>query len=402
MKKALVFYLYGCRNAGDMAICLGLIEVLKKQNYDVTFVSRFGDAEPEYIRSCEYIHSYYPQVNVKPGIFKFDREGSVSQKLLSYMHGLCKVVNPVKDKRIKELIAKSDVVFFNGGNLLRADKWADYLRLCALFYPINMAYKAKKNIICMPQSTAQINKIGHFLLNRYLKKFDQIYIRESDSYQKISDTFPHIRFKKSTDLAFFIRDNDHAAVCFRQKYPDLINKKKSNVALILRHSGIGDIGLLPEERRRVLMKVLRRFIVDHPENAYRIVVQTEKDRAVSSAFIGMLPKETDVKLVEEHDAFLLRELYKQMQFTVSMRLHACILSLSALTPVIGIFDHAWGLKNSGILSDFAMPFVFPQNTDCVDINDLVRQLPASEMIDAKIKKYADALLNLEEDIEHEK
>ena len=48
MKKALVFYLYGTRNAGDMAICVGAIELLRAQGYDITMVSRFSEAEDEY------------------------------------------------------------------------------------------------------------------------------------------------------------------------------------------------------------------------------------------------------------------------------------------------------------------------------------------------------------------
>ena len=47
MKKALVFYLYGTRNAGDMAICVGAIELLRAQGYDVTVVARFSEAEDE-------------------------------------------------------------------------------------------------------------------------------------------------------------------------------------------------------------------------------------------------------------------------------------------------------------------------------------------------------------------
>ena len=34
MKKALVYYLYGNRNAGDMAICMGTVAFLRKQGYE--------------------------------------------------------------------------------------------------------------------------------------------------------------------------------------------------------------------------------------------------------------------------------------------------------------------------------------------------------------------------------
>lgn len=57
LKKALVFYLYGNRNAGDMAICMGTIEYLKQKGYDITMVSRFSEAEAEYQRSKNMLQS---------------------------------------------------------------------------------------------------------------------------------------------------------------------------------------------------------------------------------------------------------------------------------------------------------------------------------------------------------
>ena len=68
MKKALVFYLYGTRNAGDMAICVGAIELLRAQGYDITMVSRFSEAEDEYQISKNYITEYYPDVKISPGL----------------------------------------------------------------------------------------------------------------------------------------------------------------------------------------------------------------------------------------------------------------------------------------------------------------------------------------------
>ena len=73
MKKALVFYLYSNRNAGDMAICLGTIRFLKQQGFDITFVSRFGQRDQEYAESCRYLAQYEPDVQVVPGFFDFDR-----------------------------------------------------------------------------------------------------------------------------------------------------------------------------------------------------------------------------------------------------------------------------------------------------------------------------------------
>ena len=129
MKKALVFYLYGNRNAGDMAICMGTIEYLKEKGYEITMVSRFSEAEDEYLRSKEYVAEYYPDVKVYPGPFSFERDYSKMQKLAAYAKSYLKVLGILPDERTRSLIHEADVVYFNGGNLLRASTMADYLRL---------------------------------------------------------------------------------------------------------------------------------------------------------------------------------------------------------------------------------------------------------------------------------
>ena len=50
-----------------------------------------------------------------------------------------------------------------------------------------------------------------------------------------------------------------------------------------------------------------------------------------------------------------------MDVTLSMRLHAAILSLRAGTPVVGMFDRDWGLKNVGVMSDYCMGY-----SDCAE------------------------------------
>ena len=111
MKKALVFYLYGNRNAGDMAICLGAIELLKKQNYEVSMVSRFSEAEEEYQKSKEYLAEYYPDVKVYPGPFSFERNFSKAKKLAAYAGSMLKVSGIIPDPHTKQLIREADVVF---------------------------------------------------------------------------------------------------------------------------------------------------------------------------------------------------------------------------------------------------------------------------------------------------
>ena len=190
MKKALVYYLYGNRNAGDMAICMGTVAFLRKQGYETTMVSRFSAAEDEYHKSKKYLADYYPYVKVCPGPFSFDRSFSNIKKLTSYIKSMLKVAGIIPDRETKRLIKENDIVFFNGGNLLRGNSITDYLRLVALFYPIKIAYDMGKTIYCLPQSTAKISNFGEKMLNKYLRYFNVVYVRGKYFFQGIDYKVP--------------------------------------------------------------------------------------------------------------------------------------------------------------------------------------------------------------------
>lgn len=354
MKKALVFYLYGTRNAGDMAICVGAIELLRAQGYDITMVSRFSEAEDEYQISKNYITEYYPDVKISPGPFSFERSFSKLKKLIAYGSSCLTVFGIRKNENIRKLIEQADVVFFNGGNLLRGSSLADYLRLIALFYPIEIAKKTGKPVYCLPQSTAAISTIGDKILHKYLKCFDKIFIREAISFKTLKDRYSDLSFVLSTDLAFLCRDTKIAADKFNRQFQI---GKKQKVALIFRNTGIGDIGRVGRKTEEKLTEVILEFVRSNSDYEYWVIIQTQKDRDMSERFINRVKKISNIRMVESHDPLLLREIYKHMEFTISMRLHAAILSLSAGTPVYGVFSNEWGLKNPGIMDAYKMDYI---------------------------------------------
>lgn len=374
MKKALVFYLYSNRNAGDMAICVGAIEWLKQQGYDIAMVSRFGDGEEEFISSRRYITEYFPDVAVYPGPFHFDREKSVGKQICSYAVGLIKAMMPWPDRRIAQLIEECDVVFFNGGNLLRAAGFVDYARLIALFYPIKWAKRKEKPVTCLPQSTAKTDYVGNKMLHHYLKMFDRIMIRESISLQEMMEKYPNFSFEKATDLAFLCKDSALA----QKKLSRIWGKtdKKSYIALILRNTGIGDIGQISAELEEKLIDKMSSWVENHPEYCYVVVIQTKKDVAVSNKFLSLMQinNSIDISSIEVYDPLVAREIYKKAVITMSMRLHAAILSISAFTPVVGIFSEQWGLKNPGILGDYKMPCYMIEQQEQESIDDAVKKL----------------------------
>lgn len=366
MKKALVFYLYGNRNAGDMAICMGTIEYLKEKGYEITMVSRFSEAEDEYLRSKEYVAEYYPDVKVYPGPFSFERDYSKMQKLAAYAKSYLKVLGILPDERTRSLIHEADVVYFNGGNLLRASTMADYLRLVGLFYPIRFAHKLGKPVYCLPQSTAKISSFGEKLLGHYLKCFKAVYIREEISLAELNKKYPSVPFVRGTDMAFLCKDTDLAA----QRYRALKTEdKKQTIAVVVRNTGIGDIGVLTQEKQDRLREELLVFVDNHPDDHYIVVIQTEKDRPFSQEICRAIQRKADAYTVECHDPLVLREIYKNVNFLITMRLHAGILALSALTPVIGLFSEEWGMKNPGIMRDYRMPYIVIEDSNSY-ISDL--------------------------------
>lgn len=348
MTKALVFYSYGMNNAGDMAICLGAIAILKAAGYDITFVSRFDEGAVQYQASVDLIARYYPDVRVVPGAFRLDRSSRLLSRVDQYTRGAAKLMGP-KDRRMSALIDDCDHVFFNGGNLLRCDSVTDYARLEALFYPIHMAVKRGKRVSCLPQSTAKIDALWAPLLHKKLALFDDLYLRESLSREALIRTFPDLFTALSTDLAFFMDDLVHSTAA---------DHEGTLVGLVLRGTGIGDIGSLSRSRQAEMTEAIASFFERRPELRATIVVQTERDAALSAILARRLRNTTEVNVVEEHDPFKLVDLYRRMDILIGMRLHACILAMRADTPVVGFFDESWGLKNAGIMRDCAMGYAY--------------------------------------------
>jgi polysaccharide pyruvyl transferase WcaK-like protein len=371
MRKATVFYLWGRKNAGDMAICLGTIFLLQELGYEITFVSRFTNNQLDYRISKDYIEEYHHNIKVKPGLFSFDRTNSTINQIVSYLKGIIKLLSPIDDKRIKKILFDSDVVFLNGGNLLRGKSFSDYARLAALFYPFRIANNLNKTVIGLPQSTANTSNIGYRVLQHNLKKFNTVFIRESKSYLSLQDNLSNIPIKRSIDLAFFIKDNPIAIEKFDRKYRAIINTGEKNIALVLRSTTLGDIGEFSNFKKENIKRTIKNFVEEF-KKGYNIffVIQTKKDIKFTNIVVEQIPDHGFIKIIEEYDPYILREVYKKMEFVVAMRLHAAILSMTANTPVLGYFDDDWGYKNPGIMDDVGMLWTM----DGAELVELGRQM----------------------------
>lgn len=381
MKKAVVFYLWGKRNAGDMAICLGTVSLLQELGYKVTFVSRFSEEQGDYQESKEYIQSYHDNLDVEPGLFSFDREDSKLKKIFSYLNGITKLVSP-QDKQLKEIISDADAIFLNGGNQLRGNSFADYARLAALFYPFKLSKRLNKPIVCLPQSTADSSQLGVKMLQKRLEMFDQVLIRESSSFSLLNEKINNVSFVKSTDACFFIKDLPKAFENYKNKYSSIIDSNKKGIAIVLRSTTIGDLGEFKDHKKEMFANSIKELVNEFKDYNIYFVVQTKKDKDYTKSvmeYVGV-----NATLIEEYDPYVIREFYRQMHFVVAMRLHASILSLTAGTPVLGYFDKEWGLKNPGIMNDVGMPW----STEGKELTNKAREIVSRrEEYVAKIKHF---------------
>lgn len=357
MKKALIFYLWGRKNAGDMAISLGAASLLIENGYDVTFVSRFTMNQDDYFDSKDYIKTYFNDIKVEPGLFELDRNKSSIHMIRSYVGGIKKLISPVADKNLKMLIEDSDMILLNGGNLLRGKSIVDYARIFALFYPFKIASKYKRKMIILPQSTASSSKLGMKLLKKKLLNFNIVFIRESNSFEVLNKEIKDVNFVKTTDVAFYISDNPIALAKYKEKYTEITPVNKKNIALILRSTTIGDLGEFDNDKKESMALNIINHIKEFNES-YNIflVVQTLKDKKFTEYIANKIEEKNRPIIIEEYDTFVLREIYKNMEFVIAMRLHAAILSMTSRTPVIGYFDREWGFKNPGIMNDVGLPW----------------------------------------------
>ncbi|TPR59620.1 polysaccharide pyruvyl transferase family protein [Enterococcus sp. OL5] len=362
LKKATVLYLWGRRNAGDMAISLGAISLLKELHYDINFISRFTVKEEDYFENVKYINAYYDDITIHPGFFSLDRNKNKLDKSIDYLRSLFFYINPKNKKKVKGIMEDSDVVFLNGGNLFRCTSIADYIRLKALFYP--QKYLGSKKFVSLPQSSVKSNKLGEFILKRDLNLFNKIFIRESLSYQYVREILPKKEVLKSTDMAFFISNNEKAEINYKLKYSEL-EKSSNNIGFILRATTLGDLQDFSDEERNQIKKTFIELINNKLKEGFNvnIIVQTRKDYSLSLEIYEYFKSSTEkyissIFLIEEYDTLILREIYKKMNYCVTMRLHAAILSMNVNTPVVGYFFESWGKKNPGILGDVGMEWTF--------------------------------------------
>lgn len=357
MQKAFFAYQYGLGNAGDFAINIGSLDLLEDYFNEITIVSKLTKDDEDYMFCLDYFKKYYPKMNIIEGPFNLRRKGFIST-FKSYIIGMLKYPILLYSGKCKKEVENSDIVFLNGGNILRCEGITDYVRLFAFLFPLSLARKNNTNYVLLPQSTTSINNRGKKLLKPFLKNAKIVFAREDLSYKKLKTYFPDANILNSLDTAFFIKNRATLKNEYRIKY-NHIHSSKGKICITLRKENIGDIGELNNQKRREIEKTITILGEKILKDGYSLVfvVQTKKDKEFTENMFRYF-KHNKVSIIEEYDPLILREIYRDCLCLFGMRLHSLILAMSVETPVVGYFDSNWGNKNPGTLEKFGMPFGF--------------------------------------------
>lgn len=351
-KTAFLAYSFSDKNAGDFALTLAAINLLITNSFDVIILSRFTKKTKEFAETKEYYHKRYgSKVKMIEAPFTLKRDANALLSLINYIKAFFVFIGIGKDAYVRQAIKDSDVVIIGGGNLLRGNTFADYIRLYALYYPVKLAGKNKKQHIILPQSSGKISFSGKFILSKLIRRSKMVFMREKHSYKKLKSMFPEANITDTFDLAFFLQKKEFYM-------PPKAAKKK--IVLNCRADGIGGIRELSARKKgkveEEFLKIINQF---KHEAEFTFVVQgTKLDREFTDSLKNKVLSEInlDISIIENHDPLQLIDLYEQFDLIIGMRLHAIILAVCGGTPGYGLFFEEWGLKNPGIFDSLDLPY----------------------------------------------
>src|SRR5690606_41700732 len=91
-KRAFLAYGYSAKNAGDLAICVGAIDLLVGQGLSVTLLSKYNHRDPEFASSKAYYQARYgDKVKELEAPFTLKRKEAVVKKLVHKLRSLLAV-----------------------------------------------------------------------------------------------------------------------------------------------------------------------------------------------------------------------------------------------------------------------------------------------------------------------
>jgi len=354
-------YIYGPRNAGDMALNYAALDLLNTVgDFDIVGLSRFSAAHESFSLSKGALEAAYANFRLFPFPLSYDRHSDgMTSRIAAHARGFgmclrCGIGFPNhRANALDENIRASDYLLFNGGNVLFSRGFRDLMRLMGVTYPLWRATKLQKPVIFLPQSIPVALGFGRRIIHKYLESARFASFRESTSMEKIQlkrkDTI------STLDLAFFMKGLDTDAA------DEIMSRHQLHpfrfVPVVPRATTLGDHAYLHQDEYRRTVDFVVRLCerVAQAGCSPLLVVQVQTDlRTARDCQAVLATKGYAIGIEEQYNPLALRALYASSRAIITMRLHAAIFALSVGTVPIGFYRTMWGQKMPGIFSDLGI------------------------------------------------
>jgi len=344
---------YGSRNAGDMAINYGTMGFLSERFPDVRpqMISRYAAGAPEISDTRRMLEDRGYDFELQSGPIRYNhKQQSQIEKLaaltgdgtryLSDLVGLGRV-HPRFESEMKSTIRDSDLLLFNGGNLIHHSPHRRFLPyVLAIMYPMEIARRTGTPYALLPQTMFDLEGPYQSRIEAVLNGAEFIWARDEH-------TFEYLKGMESVSTPVYNGLDIGFVGC--RRYPgEHTDTGDRHIAVVPRFSELGDTGDLEEDDRNSVEDTLKRYMDDlvTDGDSVTLVVQTKLEAEWVDRNRSFL-ESANVDVFESFDQSELCSFYAGCDLLVTMRLHAGIFALTQGTPVVGIYREGWGPKLPG-------------------------------------------------------
>jgi polysaccharide pyruvyl transferase WcaK-like protein len=362
-----LFYAWGSSNAGDHALTLGAVTLVRlaDQDAEITVISRYGREESEFETSRRKLLEFDSRLTVYPSPLAGSQDstwnrirqrcsGAIQSAIAFSLPGLAQRLYASKDAY--RAIENCDWALQNGGNLYywNQDRKA-ISRLVAFAFPLRLTKSRGAKVGLLPQTIGRLDGwVGKRIAN-FIASTEFVMFRDSDSKENLySVATPKNPTAVVPDLAFYLPKQDPALAAGNFPVPEKF------IAVTLRDESLGDYGVADyeEDRETTRRRIIELFppafekIYANCQLPFVIVVQVARDLEISNQLQSTL--ETmgiPACVVECYEALMLMSLYGSAEILIAQRLHSQIFALNNGTPSIGIWRARLGTKIPSMMAD---------------------------------------------------
>lgn len=360
-KRIMLLHCYSDRNAGDLAITLSTIALLREiePSCHVEAVSVFEADDPWFRTDHEVLRRRVDALH--PAIAGRLQAGDRKQWFLAWrtitsLPKLALLLLPLPwwlhrallsadQQHTYDAIMSADLLISKGGSFLCSGRsWREVLRLLRLFVPLLLPARRGRRVVLWGQSIGPIEGRSIVTVANYvLAKMTRIILRES----RCMTAYPYIRYPSSRtlvghDLAFSM--------------PVLQTEETPRVTIGLTVTTVNRSSPRQNEYLESVATTLESLLNDYPydiEIVPHVTIGT--DHVVADQLIQRLPKHLRPRvhrLASPMGIDDLGRVYARQRLLIGTRLHSTIFALNQGTPAVSISYH--GTKTEGVFDGIGL------------------------------------------------